>query len=209
MIRVGIVDDHKLVAYGLEKLIDGIGESGGSSSIAVVGTAHSAAECRKLLAAGGIDVLLLDISLPDGNGIELCPRIKSKYPAVKVLMLTSYGELSVVESALDAGADGYVLKNSLPQEIIDGIRTVAAGRRFICGDVEAMLKTREDNPFELTRREYNLLRLIAEGCTNAEIADRLNLGYETIKSYRKNLYSKLGSHTTAELVQNAKALKLV
>ena len=203
MIRVGIVDDHKLVACGFERLIDE------SVSIRVVGMAHSAAGCRELLATTELDVLLLDVNLPDGNGIELCPLVKMKYPAVRVMMLTSYGELAVVKSALDAGADGYVLKNSLPEDIIEGILAVSAGVRFVCGDVEAMLKTEEENPFELTRREYNLLRLIAEGCTNAEIADRLNLGYETIKSYRKNLYAKLGSHTTTELVHSARELKLV
>jgi DNA-binding NarL/FixJ family response regulator len=124
-------------------------------------------------------------------------------------MLTSYGELATVACALDAGADGYVLKNSMPEEINEGIRVVAGGGRFLCEEVDLMLKTQEDNPFELTRREYNLLRLIVEGCTNAEIADRLNLGYETIKSYRKNLYTKLEAHNTKQLIQKAIERKLV
>ncbi len=203
MITVAIVDDHKIVAAGLEKLIN-------ETDVArVSGMEHSVAGCRKLLKDMQPDVLLLDISMPDGSGIDLCPEIKAKYPAVKVLMLTSYGELATVNCALDAGADGYVLKNSMPEEIIEGICKVAAGERFLCEDVNLMLKVQDDNPFELTRRECNLLRLIAEGCTNSEIAERLFLGYETIKSYRKNLYAKLDAHNTKQLVQKAIDLKLV
>jgi DNA-binding NarL/FixJ family response regulator len=203
MYRVAIVDDHKIVASGLEKLINE------TEATRVVGMAHSVAECWDMLAAGVPDVLLLDIGLGDGNGIEVCPKIKAKYPQIKVLMLTSYGELATVACALDAGADGYVLKNSMPEEINEGIRVVAGGGRFLCEQVDLMLRTQEDNPFELTRREYNLLRLIVEGCTNAEIADRLNLGYETIKSYRKNLYTKLEAHNTKQLIQKAIEQKLV
>jgi DNA-binding NarL/FixJ family response regulator len=203
MIRVGIVDDHKLVAAGLEKLINETGQAH------VVSIAHSVAGCLNLLKNRQPEVLLLDISMPDGSGIDLCPKIKAKYPQVKVLMLTSYSELATVSCALDAGANGYVLKNSLPEEIIEGIRKVASGERFLCEEVNLKLKAHEDNSFELTRRECNLLRLITEGCTNAEIADRLHLGYETIKSYRKNLYAKLGAHNTKQLVQKAIELKLV
>jgi DNA-binding NarL/FixJ family response regulator len=203
MIRTGIVDDHKLVAAGLEKLINETGEAH------VDGMAHSVAGCLDLLKNIQPDVLLLDISMPDGSGIDLCPKIKAKYPQVKVLMLTSYSELATVSCALDAGADGYVLKNSMPEEIMEGIRKVASGERFLCEEVNLMLKAREDNLFELTRRECNLLRLIIEGCTNAEIADRLCLGYETIKSYRKNLYAKLDAHNTKQLVQKAIELGLI
>ncbi|GHU83926.1 DNA-binding response regulator [Bacteroidia bacterium] len=203
MIKVAIVDDHKLVTAGLEKLIN-------ETDVAhVIGVAHSAAGCRDMLKNVQPDVLLLDVSMPDGSGIDLCPKIKAKYPQVKVLMLTSYGELATVTCALEAGADGYVLKNSMPEEILEGIQAVASGGRFLCDEVDLMLKNRDDNPLELTRREYSLLRLIAEDRTNAEIADRLCLGYETVKSYRKNLNAKLGAHNTAQLLQKAKALKLV
>ncbi|MDR2563175.1 MAG: response regulator transcription factor [Prevotellaceae bacterium] len=203
LIRVAIADDHKMVVAGLKKLINE------TSDTQVIGIAYSIAECRDMLKDVQPDVLLLDVSMPDGNGIDLCPKIKAKYPSVKVLMLTSYGELATVSSALDAGADGYVLKNSMPEEIMEGIRQLASGQRFLCGEVDLMLKTRDDNPMELTRRECNLLRLIAEGCSNAEIAERLNLGYETIKSYRKNLYIKLGAHSTKQLIQRAMTLRLV
>jgi DNA-binding NarL/FixJ family response regulator len=97
MIRVAIVDDHKIIADGLERLINE------SDTAQVVGKAYSMAGCWELLKGGQPEVLLLDISMPDGNGIDLCPKIKEKYPHVKVLMLTSYGELATITRALDAG----------------------------------------------------------------------------------------------------------
>lgn len=203
MINVAIVDDHKIIADGLGSLIS-------ESDIAcVAGKAYSAAECWKLLKEIQPEVLLLDVSMPDGNGIDLCPKIKAKYPQIKILMLTSYGELATITRALDAGADGYVLKSSMPEELIEGISTVASGGRFLCEEVDVILRNNKTNPMELTRRELELLQLIVEGLTTPEIADKMCLGYQTIRSYRKNLNIKLGAHNTAQLVQNAKSLNLV
>ncbi|MDR0505202.1 MAG: response regulator transcription factor [Dysgonamonadaceae bacterium] len=203
LIKVAVVDDHKIIADGLERLIN---ESGTAS---VVGKAYSVAGCRELLKSKQPQVLLLDVSMPDGSGIDLCPKIKAEYPQVKVLMLTSYGELVTITRALDAGADGYVLKNSMPEELLEGIHTVASGERFLCEEVNATLSKNESNPMELTRRELELLQLIADGLTLPELADKMCLGVQTIRSYRKTLNFKLSAHNTAQLVQNAKALKLV
>jgi DNA-binding NarL/FixJ family response regulator len=197
------VDDHKIVADGLEQLITK------SETVCVIGKAYSAAECRELLKAEQPDVLLLDVGLPDGNGIDLCPEIKREYPQVKILMLTSYGELATITCALEAGADGYVLKNSEPEEVLEGIRIVSEGRRFLCDHVGSLLQNYEKHSPEFTRRELEVLRYIKEGLTSAEIADRLFLSFETIRGYRKDLYIKLNAHSTRELIQNAKALKLV
>ena len=203
LIRVAVVDDHKVVVDGLVRLIDE------SETTRVIGKAYSVAECWKLLESEQPDVLMLDIGLPDGNGIDLCPKIKEKYPQIKVLMLTSYGELATITRAMDAGANGYVLKNSMPEELIEGIRTIASGERFLCEEVGVLLQNNESNPMELTRREIELLQLIVEGYTLPELADKMCLGYQTVRSYRKNLNIKLGAHNTAQLVQNAKTLKLV
>jgi DNA-binding NarL/FixJ family response regulator len=203
MISVAIVDDHKIIADGLESLIN---ESGIAR---ITGKAYSAAGCLELLKENQPEVLLLDVSMPDGNGIDLCPKIKAKHPQVRVLMLTSYGELAAITRALDAGADGYVLKNSLPEELLEGIRTVASGGRFLCEDVNMMLQKNESNPMELSRREMELLQLIAEGYTLPQQADKMCLGINTIRGYRQRLNIKLNAHNTAQLLQNAKALKLV
>ena len=202
-IKVSIVDDHKIIADGLEQLINK------SETACVTGKAYSVAGCLELLKGNQPEVLLLDVSMPDGNGIDLCPEIKAKYPQVKVLMLTSYGELATITRALDAGADGYVLKNSLPEELLEGICTVASGKRFLCEDVNMTLQKNESNPMELSRREMELLQLIAEGYTLPQQADKMFLGVNTIRGYRQRLNIKLNAHNTAQLLQNAKALKLV
>ena len=202
-IRVAIVEDHKMIAEGLERLIhDG-------ETILVTGKAYSAAECLKLLESEQPDVLMLDIGLPDVGGINLCGQIKKKYPQLKVLMLTSYSEMTTIRRALDAGADGYVLKNSMQEELIEGIRTVSSGERFLCDEVNMVIQNYESSPLELTRRELELLQLIVEGYTQPQLADKMCLGVQTIRSYRKNLNIKLGAHNTAQLLQNAKAMKLV
>jgi DNA-binding NarL/FixJ family response regulator len=202
-IQVAIVDDHKVIADGLERLMNE------SETVRVTGKAYSIAGCWELLKGRQPEILLLDVSMPDGSGIDLCRKIKAKYPQVKALMLTSYGELATITAALDAGADGYVLKNSEPEELLEGIRTVASGKRFLCEEVNVTLQKNESSPMELTRREMELLRLISEGLTQPELADRMCLGIQTIRSYRKTLNFKLCAHNTAQLLQNAKALKLV
>ena len=197
MIRVAIVDDHHLVIDGLEKILV---ESGVAC---MSGYAHNVAGCWGMLQASQPDVLMLDIGLPDGSGIDLCPQIKKKYPLIKILMLTNYNEYTVISHALNNGASGYMLKNSMPEEIIEGICTVASGKKFLCEEADVLLRKGDKRQVELTRREYELLKLISEGKTNIEIADKMCLGYETIRSYRKNLHSKLDAHNTAELIKIA------
>jgi DNA-binding NarL/FixJ family response regulator len=202
LIKVAVVDDHKIVIDGLEKIII-------ESDIAqLTDKSYNVAGCWKMLNAGQPDVLMLDVGLPDGSGMDLCPQIKSKYPAVNILMLTSYAEYTIISHVLNNGASGYILKNAMPEEIIEGIRTVASGKRFLSDEVNILLKKGEKNKVELTRREHELLRLIIAGHTSAEIAEKMFLGYETIRSYRKNLHLKLGAHNTAELTKIALDMKL-
>jgi len=203
LIRVAVVDDHQIVIDGLEKIIT---ESGIAR---LTDKSHSAAGCWKMLAAGQPDVLMLDVGLPDGNGMDLCPQIKAKYPALNILMLTSYAEYAIISFSINNGASGYILKNAMPEEIVEGILTVASGKQFLCEDANILLSKGDKSNVELTRRECELLRLIAKGFTGPEIADKMFLGYETIRSYRKNLHLKLGVHNTAELIATALDLKLV
>jgi DNA-binding NarL/FixJ family response regulator len=203
LIRVAIVDDHKVVAEGFERLVNE------SENAQVIGKAFSIAECWELLEMAQPDVILLDISLPDGNGINLCRQIKKKYPQIRILMLTSYNEPFTISSALEAGSDGYVLKNAMAEEVLEGIRTIAAGKRFLCDEAETTLGANENRSMELTRRETELLQLIAEGLALQQLADKMFLSIETIRSYRKTLNIKLGAHNTAQLLQKAKELKLL
>lgn len=203
MIQVAITDDHKMLVEGLKKMIEESGEA------VVTGMAHSGKECRSLLNQGLPDVLLLDINLPDISGVDLCAELKQNYPNLKILALTSYGEYSMVRRMLDNGALGYILKNAMCEEVIEGIATVAQGKPFLCHEVDMLMKKQADTSVWLTPREEALLKLIVEGYTNPEIAEKIFLSPETIKGYRKNLLFKLGAKNTAALVKIALDQKLV
>ena len=203
LIRVAVVDDHQIVIDGIEKYLN---ESG---IACLAGYAHTISSCWGMLKASLPDVLMLDINLPDGNGIDLCPQIKKRYPSVKILMLTNYDEYSAISHVMNNGASGYILKNSMPEEIIEGIRVVFSGKQFLSEDADIRLKKGVDTNITLTRRERELLKMIIEGKSSVEIADKMILGYETIRSYRKNLHQKLGAHNTAELTKKALNMKLI
>ena len=202
-IRVAIVEDHKSVAEGFERLIND------SENVRVIGKAYNITGCRELLKAVLPDIVLLDVGLPDGNGIDLCHEIKEKYPQVKILILTGYNDLYTISRAMDAGADGYVLKSSMLDEILEGICTVASGERFLCDEAHGVIQKSERKQIELTRREMELLQLIAEGLTLSEQADKMCLGQNTIRTYRQQLNIKLDAHNTAQLIHIAKTLNLV
>src|SRR5690606_2545368 len=203
MIKVSIVDDHTILVDGLKKLIN-------DSGIAVVeSVSGDAAACRSALGFRLPDVLMLDISLPDANGIDLCKELKETYPALNILALNSYNEYAVVRQMLENGASGYVIKNAMPREIMEGIKTVAAGERFLCHEVDLLLKKQSDLTVWLSNRERELLKLVADGYTNAEIADRIFLSPETIRGYRKNLLLKLGAKNTAMMVKMAIEQRLI
>ena len=203
LIRVAIVDDHTVVAEGFERLINESGVAG------VIGKAYSVSGCLKMLAQIEADVLLLDVSFPDGNGIDLFLQIKALYPDLKALILTSYSEIPLIKRALDCGVSGFILKNATAEVIIEGIRTVASGERFLCQEASRLLQHRNCKTTRLSRREQELLRLIVAGKPGAEIAGSMNLSYETIKSYRKRLMLKLNASNAVELARIAMEQKLV
>jgi Response regulator containing a CheY-like receiver domain and an HTH DNA-binding domain len=203
LIKVAIVDDHKMVLEGLEHIIN---ESGIAR---VVDKAHSITECCDMLQRSEPEVLLLDVNLPDGNGIDLCPEIRKDYPEVKILMLTTYAESAVVSRALEGGAHGYILKNSMSEEILEGISIVASGEQFLCDQAKILLKDKTERPIPLSPREREILKLIVEGYTIKEISDKIFLGFETVRSYCKYLHLKLDVHNTASLVRKAIEQKLV
>jgi DNA-binding NarL/FixJ family response regulator len=154
-----------ILLEGLEHLINH------SETARITDVGYSIADCRKLLERGLPDVLMPDVGLPDGDDCELCAEFLRKYPALKILMLTTYTEIAVITRASNGGALSYVLKNAISEEIMEGIRTVALGERFLCDKVEILLKKDAGKRIALTGRERELLKLIVEGCSNDEIAD--------------------------------------
>lgn len=203
MITVHIVDDHKMLVEGLTASIN---ESGIAR---VSGCSYSIAECRKALMISVPDVILLDISLPDGNGIDFCAEVLRKYSGIKILVLTSHDEYSVAKRVMDNGASGYILKNALSEEVLAGVEAVMNGEIFLCDEIDILMNKRTEQPIWLTAREQELLRLIVDGNTNQEIADKVFLSIETIKTYRKNLILKLGVKNSMMLVKMAIEKKLI
>lgn len=203
MYNVLVVDDHPVLAEGLRSLLANY-KMCQNADIAASGK-----ECMAKLKDRNYDLMFLDINLPDANGIELCDKIHREYPGIKILALTSFNEFTCVNNMMTNGASGYVLKNAMPEEIIKGVETVMNGDIFLCHEVDILMKKKTDKHIYLTRREIDLLRLITEGFTYQEIADKLFLGSETVKSYRKNLLCKLNAKNTAALVRIAIEEKLV
>jgi len=203
MIKVVLVDDHKMLTEGLQNLIIT------SDSATVIGIAHSAAACRASLGFWKPDVLLLDVNLPDISGVDFCREIKSDFPEIKVLALTTHSEYTIVREMLDNGASGYLIKNAMAAEVLAGIQAVYQGEIFLSHEIDVLMKKPAIQNIWLTQREREMLRLISDGLTNSEIADKLFLSPETIKGYRKNLLLKLGAKNTALLVKMAIEQRLI
>ena len=203
MIKVHITDDHKMFVEGL---CHSINQSGIAK---VTGTSHTLAECRNALAVQIPDVLLLDINLPDGSGIDMCTEMRQKYPDVKIIALTMHDEYSIAKQVIDLGVSGYILKNASSELVIDGIEAVMNGKNFLSKEIDTLMNKQTTPVVWLTAREREILQYIANGYTNKEIADETFRSIETIKSYRKILVSKLGAKNAVVLVKIAKEQKLI
>ena len=202
-IKVAIVDDHKMLVEGIVKMMSEY------DNIEVVGVAHNAGSCRSSIPFWKPDVLMLDIGLPDISGLDFCKELKIEYPNLKILALTSHNEYAMVKQMLDNGASGYLVKNAESKEVIEGIETVYEGETFLSHEVDLLMKKRPTNAVWLTDRERELLKLVSEGYTNAEIGEKIFLSPETVRGYRKNLLYKLEAKNTAVLVKIALEQKLI
>jgi len=202
-ISLVIIEDHPVVVEGLQIMFNSSGK------FFVEGVAGTGKDCLKLLQWLTPDVLLLDINLPDISGIDLCKQILIKHPSQKVLALTTYNERVFIQQMLDNGAYGYVLKNASSEEIMEGVYEVSKGNKYLCAEAENLLKKTQENELMITRRESDVLKLLAEGFTNLEIADRLFISPLTVDSHRKNLIVKLQARNTASLIKIASDKGLV
>ncbi len=201
-LRVLIVDDHELVRMGLRTLL------GGAERFSIVGEAGSVAEAVAAAVAHRPDVVLMDVRLPDGSGVEACRDIRSRAPAVRVLMLTSFADDDAVFSAILAGASGYLLKQATAHTLMNAIETVGQGGTLldpvvtqkVLDRVRATVSTPrpDDKLAGLTEQERKILPLIAEGKTNHEIAEIVFLSEHTVKSYVSNLLEKLSLRRRSE-----------
>lgn len=198
MPSVLIADDHCLVSQALQRIIDQ------SECAITVGIAGTLRQTEELLADLQPDILLLDIAMPDGDGIDALPQMRQVAPHTHIIILTMYAESAVINRAVNANADGYILKNTDAGELINAIQIVADNEKYICHEALQILKTTEKKDIAiLTQREKDVLQLIVNGYSEKEIADKLFLSFETIHSYTKQIRRKLNCNNTASLVRTA------
>lgn len=191
--RVFVVDDQEIVRRGVIDLCEA------EPDIEVAGEAGTAAQARARISATNPDVVLMDMRLPDGNGIDVCRDVRSENPEIRCIILTAYDDDEAINAAVLAGASGYVLKEVRGNRLIENIRTVAAGRSILGSPLshKVVERIRHDHEGDsrletLSARENEVLSLIAEGLTNREIGERLALAEKTVKNYVSSLLSKLG-----------------
>ena len=203
-----LLDDHEVVRQGVRALLEASGE------ITVVGEASTAAEALARILACRPDVAILDVRVPDGNGIEVCREVRSQI-GTKCLMLTSYSDDEALFEAIMAGASGYVLKQIRGNDLLSAVKRVAAGESLldpaITGRVLARLRApsaEDERLSRLTPQERRILSLIADGMTNRQIANQLHLAEKTIKNYVSNMLTKLGMERRTEAAVFATKLEL-
>lgn len=208
MIEVFLVDDHELVRRGVADLLESDPE------LRVVGEASNAAQALARIPALRPDVAILDVRLPDGNGVELCRDLRSALPELNCLMLTSFTDEQAMLDAILAGAGGYVIKDIKGMDLIVAVREVASGRSLLDNRAAAVLMEKlradatESGPLStLTERERTLLELIGDGLTNRQIAGRMFLAEKTVKNYVSRLLTKLGMERRTQVAVLATKLR--
>ncbi len=208
-VRVFLLDDHEVVRQGVRSLLEASGQ------IEVVGEASSASETLARVRASQPDVAVLDVRIPDGNGVEVCREIRSEFPHIHCLMLTSYSDDDALFEAIMAGASGYVLKQIRGSELVSAVMRVSLGESLldpaVTGKVLARLRSPEpedDRLVHLSPQERRLLELIGEGMTNRQIGAEMFLAEKTVKNYVSTLLGKMGMHRRTEAAVYAARLDM-
>lgn len=214
-IRIFLVDDHQLVRDGIKALLTT------ADDLEILGEASSGRECFEKMSVDPPDILILDISLPDTNGIEITRRVVTEFPGTRVLILSMYTSEDFIFNAVKAGARGYLPKNTSREELLDAIHAIHDGDEFFSDAIaRTMLKSyvrraKEDDPtgqagpVPLTGREIEILKLFAEGFINKEISDRLDISIRTVETHKNHIMKKLELKSTVELIKYAIRNKIV
>ena len=207
MIRVFITDDHPVVIEGIHSLLQN------EKDIEWAGQAMNAQSCLGFFISNTADVVLMDISMPGMDGVELCGIMKEKYPGIMILGLSTFNQGLYIKKMMENGASGYILKNSSKEELLNAIRAVHDGAIYFSGEAgESLQEYQKSSKSELpvlSMREKEILELISEGYTNPEIAAKIFLSSFTVDSHRKNLLAKLNVKNTASLIRLAVERKLI
>ena len=207
MIRVVIADDHHLVRQGLRLLLDR------EHDINVVAEVSDGHEVIEIVRCIGPDVVVMDVEMPEINGIEATNRIREKYPDTQIVMLSMYSDPFLIRKAFDSGAKGYVLKQSISTELVNAIHSVCSGVAYHSRAAE-MAETdyslySHGTPPQLTSREHEILKMIAAGHTNSQIGSTLSIHIKTVENHRVNLMAKLNTHNLPDLIRTSIKLGLI
>ncbi|UQB69340.1 response regulator transcription factor [Epilithonimonas zeae] len=207
-IKVLIVDDHQLMIEGLKVLLED------ELWIKVVSGAASMDEAIKILEEQQVDIILMDINMPEISGIDMTKKIRELYPAVKVIALTMHEDISVISKMIKAGASGYILKRTNMQEVVDAIRAVHQNGRYLSASVqhvimdnlmspEELLDAAEEDKPVLSSRELEVLRLIAKEFSNEQIGEALYISERTVEAHRRNIFIKTKTKSIVGLIKYA------
>jgi len=209
MIRVLVADDHAVVRRGVVQILDE------APDLVAAGEASSGRQVLQMVQENDYDVLVLDIGMPDGSGLEVLHQLRTLRPELRVLILSMYPERQYALRALKAGAAGYLTKESAPDELVAAVRRIAQGGKYITQSLAeeltaALVGEAEKSPEEiLSDREFQVVCMLAEGKTIAGIAEELSLSVKTISTYRARVLEKLNLSNTAEIIRYAFEHKLV
>ncbi len=204
-IAVVLVDDHAVVRGALRALLEA------QADLEVVGEATDVATAREAVAAASPDVLVLDVNLPDGLGVDAVAGLREEHPGTQIVLLTMERDIGLARRALDDGALGYLFKDAAHLELVEAVRAAATGNRYLTPAVSAGLSRAADAPADqsLSPRETEVLRLMALGHTNREIGEQLDLSVRTVETHRAHIQQKLGLGTRPELTRYALAHNLI
>ncbi|MFK8037641.1 MAG: response regulator [Crocinitomicaceae bacterium] len=207
MIRVLLADDHQIITEGITNLLENV------PNISIVSTCRNGQEVLECVANLQVDLILLDIDMPIMNGFDCAKQLQIKYPDIKIIMLTMHEEKSLIKSFMEMGVKGYFLKTVDKEELIFGLKKIANGDDYFTSDVTKVLLNTEEAkstiPDDLSKREIEIIKLIASGMTNKEIAKELFISPKTVDTHRTNIMRKLEIHNVAGLVRFAFKHQLV
>ncbi len=200
-IKILLIDDHPLFNDGLKSLLST------EQHLEIVGQVYEANNVLHEIHRLSPDLIFLDINLPDKNGIELAKEVLNNFSSIKIILLTMYSDSQIYKEALKTGIHGYILKNSLKQDLLTGIQTVMSGKNYFDPKLNEKIEENQNDDlakkFSLTAREKEIIGLVKGGLDSYQIAEKTFLSYHTIKTHRRNIHFKLGTSTTAELIKFA------